>query len=55
MYDVSTQGIDERMVNVHYYYYSRKAAPPVLCRIHLYLRFALFPSCKKQRKEALFL
>ena len=21
MYDVSAQGVDERMINVHYYYY----------------------------------
>ena len=21
MYDVSTQGVDEHMINVHYYYY----------------------------------
>ena len=24
MYHVSAQGVDERMINVHYYYYKRK-------------------------------
>ena len=26
MYHVSSQGVDERMINVHYYYYSCRAA-----------------------------
>ena len=27
MYHVSTQGVDERMINVHYYYYYNPVAP----------------------------
>ena len=31
MYHVSAQGVDERMVNVHYYYYYARARSPVYC------------------------
>ena len=30
MYHVSTQGVDERMINVHYYYYSMMLSHLVL-------------------------
>ena len=33
MYHVSAQGVDERMINVHYYYYNRlEAVREVLSR-----------------------
>ena len=28
MYHVSAQGVDERMINVHYYYYSTQSPKP---------------------------
>ena len=28
MYHVSAQGVDERMINVHYYYYKRVGPKP---------------------------
>ena len=31
MYHVSAQGVDERMINVHYYYYSTASWPPSDC------------------------
>ena len=31
MSDVSTQGIDERMVNVHYYYLLKKQVKAFVC------------------------
>ena len=34
MYYVSAQGIDERMINVHYYYYSLVQLDPVLSLLH---------------------
>ena len=34
MSDVSTQGIDERMVNVHYYYLLKKQVKAFLCLVH---------------------
>ena len=45
MYHVSTQGVDERMINVHYYYYysmrtndwlvQNKTSKQVLALVHL--------------------
>ena len=29
MYHVSAQGVDERMINVHYYYYNKYSSSPV--------------------------
>ena len=41
MYHVSAQGVDERMINVHYYYYSKTARlqlPALVSRFGLAVR-----------------
>ena len=37
MYHVSAQGVDERMINVHYYYYRRQADDACLWPISLFI------------------
>ena len=45
MYDVSAQGIDERMINVHYYY----------CYYYYYFKYCLsLLLCDKLKNEATF-
>ena len=45
MYRVSTQGIDERMINVHYYYYSHKVLYMSLDLVKLLKHGAPYPWC----------
>ena len=44
MYHVSAQGVDERMINVHYYYLQYKKENTVLNRLHI-VRKEEIPVC----------
>ena len=41
MCHVSAQGVDERMVNVHYYYYTRVSGCLCLCTLCMRLEWSL--------------
>ena len=43
MYHVSAQGIDERIINVHYYYYHMHVMPNGNIGLHQYMYQHLFP------------